>query len=86
MYHSDNFLNDVIVLWLRKFKLCAAANDWKDVEILKRTPTPLSGKAFKVFERLAATKKEGCKTSTKSLRLAGRERQTSCEDGILRSN
>ena len=35
--------------------------------MLKRIPTLLSGKAFAVFERLAATKKEDYKTLTKSL-------------------
>ena len=50
-----------------KFELCAAANDCKDDGMLKRIPTLLSGKAFAVFERLVATKKEDYKTLTKSL-------------------
>ena len=63
----ENVSDGDIVLWLRKFELCAAANDCKDDGMLKRIPTLLSGKAFAVFERLAATKKEDYKTLTKSL-------------------
>ena len=39
-----------------------AANDWKGVDMLKNIPTLLSGNAFAVLERLAATKKEDYKT------------------------
>ena len=55
-----------IVLWLRKFELCALANKWKETDMLKRLPTILSGK-FAVFERLAAAKKEDYKSLTKAL-------------------
>jgi hypothetical protein len=46
-----------------KYELCSTANDWKDTDMLKRLPTLLSGKAFAVFERLAAEAKENYKTS-----------------------
>ena len=46
------------------------ANDWKDTDMLKRLPTLLSGKAFAVFERLAAEAKEDYKTFIKALTTA----------------
>ena len=61
------FSDGDIVLWLRKFELCALANEWKETDMLKRLPTLLSGKAFAVFERLAAAKKEDYKSLTKAL-------------------
>lgn len=64
------FSDGDIVLWLRKFELCSTANDWKDTDMLKRLPTLLSGKAFAVFERLAAEAKEDFKTLTKALTTA----------------
>ena len=64
------FSDGDIVLWLRKFELCATANDWKDADMLKRLPTLLSGKAFAVFERLSAEEKGDYKTLTKALSTA----------------
>jgi hypothetical protein len=61
------FSDGDMVLWLRKFELCAKANDWKDTDMLKRLPTLLSGKAFAIFERLAAETKEDFKVLTKAL-------------------
>ncbi len=61
------FSDGDMVLWLRKFELCAKANDWKDTDMLKRLPTLLSGKAFAVFERLAAETKADFKVLTKAL-------------------
>ena len=61
------FSDGDIVLWLRKFELCALVNEWKENDMLKRLPTLLSGKAFTVFERLAAAKKEDYKSLTKAL-------------------
>ena len=61
------FSDGDMVLWLRKFELCAKANDWKDADMLKRLPTLLSGKAFAVFERLAAETKADFKVLTKAL-------------------
>ncbi len=58
------FSDGDMVLWLRKFELCAKANDWKDTDMLKRLPTLLSGKAFTVFERLAAETKADFKVLT----------------------
>ncbi|CAB4001921.1 Retrovirus-related Pol poly from transposon [Paramuricea clavata] len=55
------FSDGDMVLWLRKFELCAKANDWKDTDMLKRLPTLLLGKAFAIFERLAAETKEDFK-------------------------
>ncbi|CAB4039089.1 zf-CCHC domain containing [Paramuricea clavata] len=66
----ETFSDGDIVLWLRKFELCSTANDWKDTDMLKRLPTLLSGKAFAVFERLAAEAKEDYKTLTKALTAA----------------
>jgi hypothetical protein len=66
----ETFSDGDIVLWLRKFELCSTANDWKDTNMLKRLPTLLSGKAFAVFERLAAEAKEDYKTFTKALTTA----------------
>jgi hypothetical protein len=66
----ETFSDGDIVLWLRKFELCSTANDWKDTDMLKRLPTLLSGKAFAVFERLAAEAKEDYKTLTKALTTA----------------
>ena len=85
-----NFSDGDIVLWLRKFELCAAANDWKNDDMLKRIPTLLSGKAFAVFERLAATKKEDYKPLTKSLIEAfggdDNGKHASYDDGLSQSN
>jgi hypothetical protein len=67
---AETFSDGDIVLWLRKFELCSTANDWKDTDVLKRLQTLLSGKAFAVFERLAAEAKEDYKTLTKSLTTA----------------
>ncbi len=61
------FSDGDMVLWLRKFELCAKANDWKDTDMLKRLPTLLSGKAFTVFERLAAETKADFKVLTKAV-------------------
>ncbi|CAB4039803.1 Hypothetical predicted protein, partial [Paramuricea clavata] len=61
------FSDGDMVLWLRKFELCAKANDWKDTDMLKRLPTLFSGKAFAIFERLAAKTKEDFKVLTKAL-------------------
>jgi hypothetical protein len=66
----ETFSDGDIVLWLRKFELCSTANDWKDTDMLKRLPTLLSGKAFAVFERLAAEVKADYKTLTKALTTA----------------
>ena len=63
----ETFSDGDMVLWLRKFELCAQANDWKDTDMLKRLPTLLSGKAFAIFERLAAETKEDFKVLTKAL-------------------
>ena len=54
-------------LWLRKFEVCGVANGWKDDDKLKRLPTLLTGKAFVVFERLPAAKKEDFKVLVKTL-------------------
>ena len=62
----ETFSDGDIVLWL---ELCSTANDWKDTDMLKRLPTLLSGKAFAVFERLAAEAKEDYKTFTKATAL-----------------
>ena len=64
------FSDGDIVLLLRKFELCSTANDWKDADMLKRSPTILSGKAFAVFERLSAEEKGDYKTLTKALSTA----------------
>ncbi len=61
------FSDGDMVLWLRKFELCAKANDCKNTDMLKRLPTLLSGKAFAVFERLAAETKADFKVLTKAL-------------------
>ena len=58
----EAFSDGDIGLWLRKFEICSEANGWKEDVMLKRLLMLLSGKAFVVFERLEATKKEDYKS------------------------
>lgn len=57
----ESFSDGDIEFWLRKFKLCSEANEWKEDVMLKRLPTLLCRKAFAVFERLEEGEKESFK-------------------------
>ena len=63
----ESFSDGDIEFWLRKFELCAAANEWKEDVMLKRRPTLLRGKAFAVFERLEEKDRESFKRDREAL-------------------
>ena len=50
----NKFDDGDVVSWLDSFDVCAAANGWNNDTRLRRIPTLLVGRAFAIFQRLAA--------------------------------
>ena len=66
----EAFADGDIAIWIRRFDICAAANRWGDDDKLLRLPTLLQGRAFAVYERLAADQKDTYARLTNSLERA----------------
>ena len=54
----NKFDDGDIVSWLDSYDVCAVANGWNDEARLRRMPTLLTGRAFAIFQRLAAGDKD----------------------------
>ena len=54
----NKFDDGDVVSWLDSFDVCAAANGWNNDTRLRRIPTLLVGRAFAIFQRLAAGQKD----------------------------
>ena len=45
-------------LWFKRFKLCAAANEWDATKQLLRLPTLLKGRSWEIYESLGDENKD----------------------------